>query len=335
MRAMLLCAGLGTRFRPQTKHIPKPAIPFLGVPLAGFGLYYLEKMNLSHLVVNTHHLSSGVQAAMEAMTSGQAYTVNYLDEQPVVLGSGGGIQNAKSYLLDGSDDDCFIVINGDEVILAEDENFLGDMLAAHRKSGALMTMLLTDHPEAGKSLGGVAVDKDMRVMGLSVKKAPPGSSGLKHNCGVYIYSRKVFDLMPLHKKGFHIFNDCLIPALNRGEKIFGYHRSDIMWLDVSSEADYIRSTREAILTLLKDIGPAACLRNILSRFKQDFEVISLDTGILLKGKGSQIGDAVEVNGFAVLSAGSRFDQGVLQDSVIGKDLHIHEMVLLKSQLVLV
>ena len=42
MRAMVLCAGLGTRLRPLTLRWPKPAIPLLGAPLLRYHLAALE-----------------------------------------------------------------------------------------------------------------------------------------------------------------------------------------------------------------------------------------------------------------------------------------------------
>ena len=42
MKAMVLCAGLGTRLRPLTQAWPKPAIPLLGQPLLRYALATLK-----------------------------------------------------------------------------------------------------------------------------------------------------------------------------------------------------------------------------------------------------------------------------------------------------
>ena len=42
MKAMVLCAGLGTRLRPLTERWPKPAMPFLGQPLLRYHLAVLK-----------------------------------------------------------------------------------------------------------------------------------------------------------------------------------------------------------------------------------------------------------------------------------------------------
>ena len=55
MKAMILCAGLGTRLRPFTYRWPKPAMPFFGQPLFRYSLSTLRKAGIEQVGINTHH----------------------------------------------------------------------------------------------------------------------------------------------------------------------------------------------------------------------------------------------------------------------------------------
>src|SRR6187402_2717354 len=98
MKAMILCAGLGTRLRPHTEKLAKPAIPFLNIPLLGYSLFHLETLGLSTLVANTHHLPETVKKAALFATVGSKYKTFFTEEQPEILSSGGGIWRAEQYL---------------------------------------------------------------------------------------------------------------------------------------------------------------------------------------------------------------------------------------------
>ena len=56
VRAMVLTAGLGTRLRPLTDHLPKPLVPLLGIPLLDITLERLRAAGVSRAVFNLHYL---------------------------------------------------------------------------------------------------------------------------------------------------------------------------------------------------------------------------------------------------------------------------------------
>ena len=53
---MVLCAGLGTRLRPLTERVPKPAVPLANLPLVRWSLALLRGVGVRRAVVNVHHL---------------------------------------------------------------------------------------------------------------------------------------------------------------------------------------------------------------------------------------------------------------------------------------
>ena len=56
MKAFLLAAGLGTRLRPITDHIPKCMLPIDGQPMLDIWLDAFDQAGVDEVLVNTHHL---------------------------------------------------------------------------------------------------------------------------------------------------------------------------------------------------------------------------------------------------------------------------------------
>ena len=67
MKAMVLCAGFGTRLRPLTDRIPKPLVPLCGVPLLRYNFALLKNAGVSEVVVNTHHLGKAMEEGATAV----------------------------------------------------------------------------------------------------------------------------------------------------------------------------------------------------------------------------------------------------------------------------
>ncbi len=132
MRAMILSAGYGTRLWPLTEDRTKPAIPILGKPLVGYVAEYLARYGCDEIVVNLHHRPDSVR---RALGDGSKFGVKlHYVEEPEILGTGGGIDNARA-LLDG---ETFIVVNGK---IITDIN-LDAALQTHRRTRALATLVV-------------------------------------------------------------------------------------------------------------------------------------------------------------------------------------------------
>jgi mannose-1-phosphate guanylyltransferase len=146
-KAFLLGAGLGTRLRPLTNLLPKPLIPVGNRPLIAHAFQQLLEVGVEEFIVNTHHLSSRFA---EAFPDGRfnGAPVTFVDEQPDVLDTGGGLANVAQLI---QDDDC-IVLNGD--ILTDLP--LQPAIEAHRKSNNLVTLVL----RSGGHLDNVAWDRE-------------------------------------------------------------------------------------------------------------------------------------------------------------------------------
>src|SRR6185437_9353962 len=93
MRGLILSAGMGERLRPLTLTRAKPAIEFLNMPMLAYPYYWLDTVDLSNVVFNTHYLPETVRKAAMHVVRPECQT--HFSHEDTILGSGGGIWNAR------------------------------------------------------------------------------------------------------------------------------------------------------------------------------------------------------------------------------------------------
>ena len=105
---MILAAGLGSRMRPLTDHMPKPLLEVGGKPLIVWHIEQLKKAGFTDIVINVAYLG---QQIIDYLGDGSRYGVNivFSDEQNEgALETAGGIIKALPLLTE-----TFLVVNGD------------------------------------------------------------------------------------------------------------------------------------------------------------------------------------------------------------------------------
>jgi len=135
MRAFLLAAGLGVRFRPVTESIPKPLFPYLNVPLIRSHLRRLARSGVLEAGVNLHHLGEKIESHLRDGAA-DLPKLRFFPE-PEILGTAGALRNAAEWLSDGD----FLVVNTDTVI----EPDFPALLARHRETGRPATLLVVEN----------------------------------------------------------------------------------------------------------------------------------------------------------------------------------------------
>jgi len=242
---MVLCAGLGTRLRPLTEWLPKPAVPVCGLPLVRFALARLAAAGVRRAVVNTHHLAGPMAEAARA--SARAVGLDLaVSHEPVIAGTGGALREARRHL-EGAEE--VVLWNGDVLFDLD----LSPVLAAHRASGALATMVLAPMPE-GESYAAVEVDAAGAVRRIAGHG--PGGGGLSplHFTGVHVFSPALLDAVPdapfACDINRHVYPPLLGAGRVRGHLALGY------WNDLGTPARYL----EANLDVLRGRVPPSRLR---------------------------------------------------------------------------
>jgi mannose-1-phosphate guanylyltransferase len=152
MRAMILAAGYGTRLGTLSDERPKVLLPMCDQPLIRFALALVRGAGIREVVVNLHHKGELVEAELGDGASAGVH-VTY-SREPHILGTGGGVKQAAPLL----GDDTFVVVNGKVVIDLD----LQAAIAAHRRAGALATMVVRRDPDAAR-WGAIDVAEDGRI----------------------------------------------------------------------------------------------------------------------------------------------------------------------------
>ena len=173
MIALILAAGLGSRMRPLTNHIPKPLLKIGEKPLIVWHIERLRDAGFTDIVINVAYLG---QQIIDHLGDGSLYGVklSFSDEQNEgALETAGGIVKALPLL-----SDTFLVVNGD---VWTDYPFDNHFTLS---SDSLAHLILIDNPEHNLK-GDFSLDGTEEKYTFS---------------GIGYYSKKMFTGMPYGKQ---------------------------------------------------------------------------------------------------------------------------------------
>jgi len=209
MKVLLLAAGVGTRLRPLTDHLPKCLAPISRQPLLAYWLERFVAEGFDEIIVNTHHHAELVRRYLEASPWSRHLTILH---EEVLLGTGGTLLGVRDR------------IAGGRVLMAHADNLTdfspSALVATHetRPPEAAITMMTfrTDDPQ---SCGIVELDDRAVVTAFHEKTAdPPGNLA---NAAVYVIEPEVFDFLDSRGSPRIDFSTEVLPHyLGR---IFTYH----------------------------------------------------------------------------------------------------------------
>lgn len=318
MNLMLLCAGEGTRFRPQTLTVPKPALPFLTVPLAAYGLQWAQELAPRKLVVNTYHLPGKIHELFHRLNHGCG-SLAFSDEAPKLMGSGGGIWKAQALL--GQED--FLLMNGDEIFLPTSQGQLAEVAAKHRSANALATFVVIKYPGVGTHFGGVWTDGAENVLGFG-KSAPIDGAHGWHYIGVMLLSPRIFKYLPAGKES-NIIYDGLVAGMQAQEHVQIYVANG-WWHETGNEVDYLKATGTCLRILADGEGDQArFLEAILRKHNPSTELTVSGKNIFLRSSSAApIPPTSE--GFVVLGQNSGLSGTENKNAVLGDGIRADQSV---------
>jgi NDP-sugar pyrophosphorylase family protein len=311
MKAMLLSAGLGQRMLPLTLHVPKPAIPVLGRPMALEILARMARHGIDDVVVNLHHRPEVVEKLLRNGSESALPALHFSFEK-TILGTAGGIGKAAPLL------------RGAGPILVHNCDFLFDIdleqaVETHRRSGKLATMVLTK-PRRGYPT--VEVDAEGNVLSIAGQpEADAASVATRHLfTGCHVIEEDVLDMIPADRPS-GIVDDVYRGLAARGLLGAYIHRG--FWWEFGTPEHYLEGT----------------LRLLDLQLDHRLEITTHDAiheiagGVAALGPGAMLQDGIRIEGRAVIGLACLLGEGshvedsvVMPEAWIGPDCRLEQTV---------
>jgi len=276
MQAIVLVGGEGTRLRPLTNDVPKPALTLVDRPFLAYMVEWLAAHGVTEAVLACGFLPDVLREALgEEAHSGVRLT--YVTE-PDRRGTAGAIRFAAD-ALGGRLDDRFLALNGD--VLTDLD--LSALIRAHEERGGSATIALYPvEDSAAYGLVSVAKDGDVTAFVEKTGEQVPGEI----NAGAYLLERSVLDLIPPDRE-VSIEREVFPRLIGEG---LGALRLDGYWMDIGTPERYLQASWDILEGRVKtQVRPTA-------------------PGLFV-GPGAEVDEGASVGPRAVLSPGCRVAAG--------------------------
>lgn len=241
MQAVILAGGKGTRMRPLTVHVPKPAAPLVNRPFLFYQLDLLRGTGVEEVIVCLAYQPQRIEHVLTG-TEEHGFSLRYVVEA-TPLGTAGAFKNCEAHLQGTA-----LVLNGD--ILTDLD--LTRVLAWHRETGAVATIVLApvENPAA---YGVVEVASDGRVLRFVEKPRASEVTSRLINAGIYVLEPSVLAHIP-DGKAFSFEYDLFPLLLERGEPVYasvweGY------WRDIGTPHHYLQANLDVLAGKVRTYSP--------------------------------------------------------------------------------
>jgi mannose-1-phosphate guanylyltransferase len=232
VKAIVLVGGKGTRLRPLTETVPKPALTLVDRPFLAYMIEWLASHGVEDVILACGFLPDVLREALAGEEQRAGVRIRYVAE-PEPLGTAGAIRFAAEQA--GDVEEAFFALNGD--VLTDLD--LSALLAAHREGAAAATIGL--HPVADSSAYGlVRCGADGEVLEFLEKtgEVAPGEV----NAGMYVLEPSVLELIPAGR-AVSIERDVfprLVGGRLRGLVLDGY------WMDIGTPDRYLQASWDIV-----------------------------------------------------------------------------------------
>ena len=191
MKAMVLCAGFGTRLGDLTREIPKPMLSLHGRPMLEYILANLQRHGFDEIGLNLHFMPETIR---DYFGDGSPWGLNIeYSYEPQLLGTAGGTKKMESFLRGPAGSSAPFLVHYGDVVTNQD---FRAMLDFHQQRNALATLLV--HRRA-RSNSIVSVDAEGRIERFLERPTEAERGGVTASwvfSGIAICEPELLDLIP-------------------------------------------------------------------------------------------------------------------------------------------
>lgn len=219
-KAVFPVAGMGTRFLPATKVMPKELLPVVDKPLIQYVVEEAAAAGVEEFIFVTSRGKAAIEdhfdiayelhATLEARGKAEALaTLNDILKEPGKIKSVRqmqplGLGHAVWCARDLVGDEPFAVISPDDLVLTQG-SCIGELIEAHEQTGGNV-VAVEDVPREQTSRYGIldtpnAADRLPEIQGLVEKPKPEEAPSTLSIIGRYVLLPEVFDHLAKHERG--------------------------------------------------------------------------------------------------------------------------------------
>jgi UTP--glucose-1-phosphate uridylyltransferase len=262
-KAVIPAAGLGTRFLPATKAMPKEMLPVIDKPAIQYVVEEVAAAGIRDVLIITgrgkraieDHFDRAVELEAALEKKGDRKTAQTLKElenianimyvrQHEPLGLGHAILCAEKFC----SGEPFAVLLGDDIVVESQVPCIKQLMQEYERLGKPVIAVNRVEGRDVSKYGIVSVEegvgKAKRILGLVEKPAPEKAPSNMAVIGRYVFTSEIFDYLRRTKPGLNgeiQLADALCAMLEEKNEVYAYEFSGKRY-DLGDKADYVIAT---------------------------------------------------------------------------------------------
>jgi len=232
---MILAAGLGSRLRPLTTHLPKPLVPILNRPLLWYLIRCIKQAGIHEIAINLHYRGEQIR---RWLGHGEHLGVEITySEEAELLGSAGGVWRMRHFFGNAPG----LIVHGDILFDVD----LSAVIQYHLSRTAQATLVL--HPAHHRyNYGKIRVNAQGQI-GQFVEQQASGVNGPLIDTvftGVQILDPEILKTTPAGS-GTSLTTAVYTGLLAKASRFYGYLMHGY-WSDIGTPRRYWETSMDVV-----------------------------------------------------------------------------------------